>query len=93
MKKIEILFFTAPGCGPCSIVYPVLEEILKENPSLVFQKVSIDLEENTEIASRFRVRNVPTTIFLKDGEETKRIIGASKASDYQKTVKQLIDAS
>jgi thioredoxin 1 len=89
-EGVKILFFTAPGCGPCSVVYPILEGLGKENPSLVIQKVSIDLEENTKMSLDFRVRSIPTVVFLKNGKEEKRFVGLSRPAEYQKAIELLL---
>jgi thioredoxin 1 len=69
----HVLYFTADWCNPCKKVKPIVEEINKESITK-FQIVDADSE--MELVKRFEIRSVPTFILIKDGKETKRIIGA-----------------
>lgn len=57
------------------MVAPILDEIAKEYAGqLIVAKVSID--ENPRWAEKFRVRALPTTLFIKDGEEVDCLVEA-----------------
>jgi len=66
--------FWAPWCGPCRIVHPILEEMAAERDDL--RIVSINTDENQQIAARFDILSIPTLILFKDGAEAKRVVGA-----------------
>ena len=66
--------FWAAWCGPCRVVAPVLEEIAAERKEL--RIVKLDIDENPQTAARFQVLSIPTMILFRNGQETKRIIGA-----------------
>lgn len=59
--------FYADWCGPCKMLGPVLEEIDKEMDDVEIIKVNVD-EEN-ELAARFGVMSIPTTLLFKNGEQ------------------------
>ena len=65
----------APWCGPCQMLGPVMEDLAAqyEGRALV-AKVNVD--EEPELARRFGVMNIPTVVFLKQGREFDRKIGA-----------------
>ena len=70
-----IVDFWAPWCGPCHMVAPILEEIAKEYAGqLIVAKINTD--ENPNWATRFGVRGIPTMLFIKDGQEVDRQVGA-----------------
>ena len=58
-----------------------MEELAEKHPEVVIGKLNID--ENDEIASENRVRNIPTVLFFKDGELKERSVGLVKLSDLE----------
>lgn len=65
--------FWAPWCGPCRMLGPVVSEIADENPQIKVGKVNVD--EEPELASMFRVSSIPTVITFKDGKATGMSVG------------------
>jgi thioredoxin 1 len=66
--------FWAEWCAPCRVLGPVLDSIVAENDNLLLYKVDSDAE--LELAARFTVSSVPTTLVFKDGTLVKRMVGA-----------------
>lgn len=77
--------FWAPWCGPCQMVVPLVEEIADENPDIKVVKVNVD--ENQELAMRYRVMSIPTLIVFKDGEIVTRSMGAKLKNEILAMVK------
>ncbi len=70
-----IVDFWAPWCAPCRMVAPILEEIAKDYAGkVVVAKVNTD--ENPNWAIRYGVRGIPTMLFIKNGQEVDRQVGA-----------------
>ncbi len=69
-----LLDIGATWCGPCKALAPVVEEIAKEydGKALVCK---VDVDEAPEIAAEFRVRNVPTVLFIKNGAAVDKSVG------------------
>ncbi len=66
--------FWAEWCGPCRSIAPMLEEITSENEgTLKVAKVNVD--ENSDLATRFEIRSIPTMIIFNRGEIQDRIVG------------------
>lgn len=58
-----IIDFYADWCGPCKMVAPVLEELVKEyDGKLLIYKV--DTEKESELAGVFDIRSIPTFLFI-----------------------------
>lgn len=65
----------AAWCGPCRMVAPIIEELAKEHAgAIVFGKLNVD--ENSETATRFNIMGIPTLLIMKNGTEVDRIVGA-----------------
>ena len=69
-----LLDFWAPWCAPCRMVMPVVEEIARENGHIKVGKVNID--EEPELASRFKVYSIPTLVVMQNGRITDKAVGA-----------------
>ena len=69
-----LLDFFASWCGPCRMVGPILAEIAEEREDIKVCKVDID--EQPELASRYRIMSVPTLMVLKEGQIVEQSIGA-----------------
>lgn len=78
---LAMVDFWASWCGPCRMLGPVMEELAAryEGKALV-AKVNVD--EEPELARRFGVMNIPTVVFLKNGREFDRRVGAYPAEVY-----------
>lgn len=72
--KPVLLDFWAPWCGPCRMVGPILEEIAGERSDIKIGKINVD--EQPELASQFRIMSIPTLIVIKDGKIVNQSMGA-----------------
>ena len=81
-KKKVLLDFWAPWCGPCRMVSPIVDEIAEERGDIVVGKVNVD--EEIELASQFRVMSIPTLVVLQNGEVANRVVGARPKADILK---------
>ena len=84
---ITIKHFTATWCQPCKHLTPVIDQLRGENPSVGYQK--IDIDTNQEVAQQYGVRAVPTIIFEKNGKVVERVIGVQPKSYYQSVIKSI----
>jgi len=74
----EILYFSAPWCGPCKNFKPIMERVGQTIP-VAF----VNVDESPQIAAKYNIRNVPTLIFLKDGQEADKSIGVLTESQVK----------
>ena len=85
-KDCYILFyFTASWCGPCQKIKPLIEKIAEGTPDEKLEIYLIDIDENDEMSSEFKIRSVPTFNMYKD----KSLVGSCSGSDINK-VKDLL---
>lgn len=65
--------FWAPWCGPCKMLSGTLEQIQKETNIKI---VKVNVDEESELASTYNIRSLPTLILFKNGEMVNQIVGA-----------------
>jgi thioredoxin 1 len=71
---LTIVDVWAPWCGPCRIIGPVIEELADDYAGKV--KVGkLNADENT-MAQKLGVSGIPTILFMRDGKEVDRVVGA-----------------
>lgn len=74
--------FYADWCGPCKMMSPVVDELAKEYEGKVkIGKLNVD--NDGEIAQKYKVMSIPTMLIIKNGEVVEQIVGAVPKQQLQ----------
>lgn len=83
MSDLEIIKFSATWCVPCRRYAPIFNEFIEETG---IKSSNVDIDEQHELASKYNVMSVPTTVFIKNGEVVSTQTGAMSKPALHKMV-------
>ena len=89
--KPVVIDFWATWCGPCVRMAPIVEELAQEyEGTVVIGKYNI--EEENDLAMKYRIMSIPTILFFKNGEQISslRMAGAQQKADLKARIEELI---
>lgn len=84
-----VIDFWATWCGPCRMLTPTVEEIAAEyNGKAIVAKCNVD--DADDVAMRFRIRNIPTVLFFKNGEVVDRTVGVVSKQEIETKINMIL---
>jgi len=84
MSKVKIIDFSSDWCPSCKKQKPVFEDLEEEYQNVDFKSVNID--EESGLASEYGIRAVPTLVIEQSGEEVNRFVGFTEADTLREAI-------
>lgn len=72
--NVVMVDFWASWCSPCKMVAPTVAELAKEYEGKA-KFVKVNTDENQDLATRYKIRGIPTLMFFKNGKMADQIVG------------------
>ncbi len=72
-KEPVLVDFNANWCGPCRMLRPILDEMSNDRKNCKIVSINVDDEE--ELAKKYGVISIPCLVVFKDGKEIERSVG------------------
>lgn len=87
--KLVVIDFWAEWCRPCRMIGPIIDEVSKEyKDKVVIGKVDVD--NNDEAATKYNIRNIPTILFIKNGEIVDKVVGVISKKPLVEKINQFL---
>ncbi|MGM9879320.1 MAG: thioredoxin family protein [Bacilli bacterium] len=83
LEGIHLIDFYADWCGPCKMLGQVLETL--EDVDII--KINVDEEE--ELAKKYKIMSIPNMLIIKDGEIVKRMIGFRSKEEILEEIRKV----
>jgi thioredoxin 1 len=83
---LVIVDFFAPWCGPCQMMAPIIDEIIKENKDENVKIGKLDIDESQEIAAQYNIMGVPTFLVFKNGKLVDKKTNYCDKEDIEKLI-------
>ncbi len=77
--------FWAPGCGPCRMIGPVIEELAVENAG-TFKVGKVNIDDSQKLAMSYNVASIPTIMIFSGGKLVQQFMGVQPKAKLQQAL-------
>jgi len=77
-KKLIIVDFWAPWCGPCNGFKPIFKKLSEEHKDCIF--LTADIDKNKDLSDIYNIQSIPHIIFFKNNKKVDSMSGGDKIS-------------
>lgn len=83
---MKLIKFYADWCGPCKVLAPTIEKIVKEQLTLEYESVNVDHQPDR--AQDFNIKGIPAVVIIQDnGTVSNTIMGVQPEQVYLDALK------
>jgi len=76
-EEYILYYFTASWCGPCQRIWDDFLKLSENYSNILFFKIDISDDDNTEICESCNVDSVPSFLLFKNRNFIERVVGAN----------------
>ena len=87
--KPAIIDFYADWCAPCKAVAPILEDLAEEYRDKIYI-YKVDTDKEQELAGFFRIRSIPSLLFIPVDGQPQMALGALPKVDIKKAIEEVL---
>ncbi len=86
-EQAVLVDFSAPWCGPCKTLGPIIEELAEENHlEMKFAKLNVD--NNNKTAAAYGIRSIPTVGIFIGGKPVDGFVGLRNKEQIKEILKK-----
>ncbi len=88
-EGVTLVDFWAEWCGPCQQMLPILSSFEEG----MWDKINVwkvNVDDNANIASTFRVMSIPTIIIFKDGKVVEQMVWVQQVDTLNEMVNKYL---
>lgn len=89
-NNVVVAKFSAEWCMPCKTMEPIVDSVANQLADKA-KVMSIDVEEEPDLATKYKIRNIPTILYFKNGELKDKSVGAITESELINRINNLIE--
>ena len=88
-EKPIVVDFWATWCGPCRMVGPVIESLAEEYDGKT-SVCKLNVDENPDLATEYKIMSIPTVMIMKNGEIVDKAVGVRTREEYQSMIEKAL---
>ena len=88
-NMLAVVDLSAEWCGPCRMVSPIVHELAAEYDGRIVAG-ELNVDDNPTTTAMFKVRNIPTVLFIKGGQVVDKQVGAVPKATYKALIEKYI---
>ncbi|QNU65919.1 thioredoxin [Ruminiclostridium herbifermentans] len=87
--KPVVVDFWATWCGPCRMVGPIMDELAEDFDGKV-QIAKVNVDDQGELAAKFKIMSIPTILTFKNGELAEKVVGVRSKEEFSDMINKLL---